>query len=207
MNGGIAIDAFGEVYFCDTANAQVEGFVLGASGATYDYTWSGEGQLTFPLDVKIDPNGNLAVADNSGIVYNLAWTDDTVLNQSTAGGYGFNGLALDPSGNIYAADNSNSQVVEFDYGYNLIGTINSTNATGWGVTFLNGPNGIAVDSQNNLWIADTNNGRVVESTTQGAYVGEIDGFSYPLYLTFDASGSLFVADQGSSNFINQYIFN
>src|SRR5665213_2787345 len=202
INGGIAIDSFGEVYFCDTANGQVEGFILGSGSATYDYTWSGGGGLSFPLDVKIDSNGNLIVADNSGIIYNLAWMDDAILNQTTAGGYGFNGVALDQSGNIYAMDNTNSQVVEFDYGYNLL---TSFNGSGW-TTALSGPNGITVDSQNNLWISDTNNGRVVESTTQGTYVGEIAGFSYPLYLSFDSGWSLFVADQGASNFINQYIF-
>jgi DNA-binding beta-propeller fold protein YncE len=71
---------------------------------------------------------------------------------------------------------------------------------------LSTPTGIAVDSQNNLWIADTNDSRVVQATNQGAFLGELDGFSQPLYLTFDAAGSLFITDTGSS-VIDQFLFN
>jgi hypothetical protein len=206
LTGGIAFDQFGELYVCDITNAQVEGFILSPSAATYDYTWSGQGALTNPIDVKIDPQGNLVVADlANGVIYNFAWTDDTLLNETTPNSYEFAGVALDPSGNIYATDVASSQVVEFDNAYNNLNTSFNGSSGSW-TTNLTSPGGITVDSQNNLWIADSGNARVVQATTQGAYVGEIDGFSFPAYLTFDSVGSLFVTDE-NTNIIYQYLFN
>ncbi|HXL72213.1 MAG TPA: NHL repeat-containing protein, partial [bacterium] len=209
LHGGIAIDSFGEVYFCDSANGNVEGFILGPSSATYDYTWSGQGHLVNPNDVKIDPQGNLVVADNfNGLVFNFAWTDDTLLNNTTQGGFNLAGVALDASGNIYATNQSGTtaQVVEYDYAYNYLGAFSGS---GW-PTPLSLPIGIAVDSQSNLWIVDTYNSRVVQATTQGQYLGAVStGLlppSRPQYLTFDAIGSLFVTDPADF-VIDQFLYN
>jgi serine/threonine-protein kinase len=187
----VAIDAYGELYCADLGNGAVDGYYLGQTGATYDYTWSGQGVLSGPGGVRIDANGNLVVADfYNAVVYNLNWADDTVLNQTgtTYLSKPF-GVALDPAGNIYVADGA-KQIVEYGSGYNYV---NSFTGSGW-TTPLGESCGVGVDSQGNLFISDYTNARVVYATTQGKYLGELDGFGGPDHLVLDNADDLFVAD-------------
>lgn len=196
---GLCIDSRGELYVSDFKNAEVDGFYLGPTSATYDYTWTGQGSLSGPNGVTIDPSGNLVVGDwEEGILYNLAWADDSVLNQSTWNTANFAPIAviLDAQENIYAADSySEEQVDQFDSNYSYI---NSFAGTGW-TTALGGPIGLGMDSQGNLFIVDNSNDRVVYSTTQGSYLGELDGFNNPQYLALDNADDLFVVNQGTHN--------
>jgi hypothetical protein len=191
---GMAIDSYGELYSADYGDGEVDGYYLGPTSYTYDYTWTGQSALSGPLGVKIDANGNLVVADgNNANVYNLNWADDSILNQ-TGSTYLSDpqDVALDPSGNIYVGDWKN-QIVEFDGGYNHL---NSFTGSGW-TTPLGTSVGVGVDSQGNLFIADFENSRVVYATTQGNYLGELDGFGYPAYLALDSADDLFVSDPGN----------
>jgi hypothetical protein len=205
---GMAIDSTGELYVVDSNAAEVDGYFLGPAGSTYDYTWTAQGKMSDPSGVKIDANGNLVVADYiGGVVWNLAWADDSVLNQTgfvTAGGIAPFDVALDRSGNIYASDIDHNQIVEFNSSYQYTGLSFNGLAQGWAKT-LNDPEGMGIDSQGNLFIGDTNNNRVVYATPQGTYLGEIDGtspsspFAYPTFLALDSLDDLFVTD--SSNFV------
>ncbi len=199
---GMAIDSNGELYVADYgSDAEVDGYLLGSSSYTYDYTWTAQGMMSSPFCVKIDAGGNLVVGDiGTNTVWNLAWADDSVLNETAFGAVPnmdpFD-LALDKSGNLYVSDESNHQVDVFNSQYAYTG---SFNGSGW-ANPLNIPNGIGVDSQGNLFISDPDNPtvtstgpRVVYATPQGAYLGEIDGFAYPTFLALDSSDDLFVTD-------------
>lgn len=192
---GLAIDGYGELYSADYGSGEVDGYYLGTHGYTYDYTWTGQGNLSGPDGIKIDANGNLVVADFANqTIYNLQWTDDAVLNQ-TVGGTPFppNDVALDSMGNLYVAD-SGGQVDEYSSTYVFT---NSFNGSNWPAPLggsPTGPSGIGVDSQGNLFISDTGNGRVVYADVLGDYLGEIDGFILPNYLALDSLDNLYIAD-------------
>ncbi len=193
---GLAIDSYGELYVANQGNGVVDGYILTASAATtytYDYSWSGQGQINDPVGVKIDAGGNLVVSDNSsGIIYNLLWNDDSILHQSSGSTTAIypNDVALDASGNIYTA--AGNEVAEFNNNYHYIHSFTGSN---W-VTALSSAIGVGVDSKGNLYISDSNNSRVVYATAQGAYLGEIDGFTYPAFLTLNSSNGLFLVDFG-----------
>jgi hypothetical protein len=205
---GMAIDSNDELYVADYGDGLVQGFYLGATGATYDYSWSGQGTFGGPTGVKIDGQGNLVVCDwNDAAVYNVAWADDTLLTTSTgnpgsaaATTYLPSDVALDAEGNIDVGDGAPygspniGRVVQYNSGYAYTDSI-------WGSTWtlpLNNPvYSLIPDSQNNFFVSDSYNGRVVYMTNQGAYLGEIDGFNYPAYLAVDASNDLFVVDVGA----------
>jgi hypothetical protein len=197
---GMAIDASGELYVADLGDEEVDGYVLGSSGYAYDYTWTAQGQMGGPFGVKIDSQGNLVVADSiGGTVWNLAWVDDSVLNQTTVGpGTGLQpfDVALDASGNLYVSDTNNNSIDEYNNQYVYTGF--SFNGSSW-TNPLDVPYSVGVDSQGNLFISDPENGtpRVVYTDVQGDYLGEIDGFSYPTFLVLDAGDDLFVTDHES----------
>ena len=76
----MAIDSSGELYAAKYGTGVV-GYLLGASGAVSDYTWTGQGSFTQSNGVKIDAAGNLVVAEDYRTVWNVSWDDDTVLHQ------------------------------------------------------------------------------------------------------------------------------
>jgi hypothetical protein len=196
---GMAMDGNGELYVTDWLNSRVDGYYLTPTGATFDYSWTGQGALSGPDGVKIDANGNLVVADwNNSKIYNLNWVDDSILNQTgTANLNSPSDVTLDPSGNIYVANviaGGHGQVVKFDSGYNYV---SSFDGTGWTYQFTPSVLSVGMDSQGNLFIVDNGLDRVVYATTQGAYLGEIDGFTNLGYLALDKSDDLFVADSGA----------
>ncbi len=191
---GLAIDSYGELYIAEYE--EVEGYYLNPGAATtytYDYTWSGQGQVNDPVGIKIDANGNLVVSDNtSGIIYNLSWNDDSILNQTTGGPAIYpNDLALDSNGNIYTA--AGNEVVEYDNNY---GYFNSFSGSGW-TTSLSYAISVGVDSKGNLYISDNNNSKVDYATASGAYLGGITGLGSPAFLALGNANALFVADNGN----------
>ena len=130
------------------------------------------------------------------------------------------GLAFDGSGNLYIADRDNSRIRKVTSD-GLISTV-AGNGT-WGFNGDGGPAtsaqlsdpwGVAVDGAGNLFIADRDNSRICKVTPDGVmstlagkpramgFSGD-DGpaasaqFSYPVGLTVDGFGDLFIADEGT----------
>ena len=200
---GLAMDSFGELYSADYGSQEVDGYFLGPTTYTYDYTWNDQGHLSGPDGVKIDSNGNLVVADFSNqTLYNLRWTDDAVLNQADVP-FPPNDVALDAAGSLYVAD-SGGQVDEYSNGYAFM---NSFNGSAWAVPLggsPTGPSGLGVDSQGNLFISDTGNGRVVYADAQGDFLGEIGGFILPNDLALDPLDDLFIADGDGTTYSRVY---
>ncbi len=200
--GAMALDANNELYVANQSGGTVEGYTLGPSSATYDYTWSGQGTLTAPTGVAIDANGNLLVSDaTNGAIYNLSWTDDSILNQTSGAPANFEpyGVMVTPAGTIYGSDFHNPEVVLFnaDYTYN-----SAITGSTWALP-LGGTDCTVMDSQGNLFIADPGNDRVVYATVQGTYLGEMDGFGFAWNLALDSADDLFVTD-GSFDDVKEY---
>ena len=173
-----------------------------------------------PIHVASDASGNVYVADNvnhtirkvtpGGIVSTLAGSAG---NPGSNDGVGtdarFNrpwGVACDAAGNIYVADSSNASIRKITPG----GTVTTLVSAGAGLVL---PTGIACDGAGNLLVADTGSQTICRVDSVGDVTtlagspgnqGSDDGiggaarFMFPVAVTCDGSGNVFVADQGNN---------
>ncbi len=131
------------------------------------------------------------------------------------------GIALDKAGNIYFVDQNNCRIRMIKASTDTIYTISGGKAgfSGDGGPATKAqfwyPLGIAVDGSGNVFITDTYENRIREITVSNDTIRTISGtgsssFSgdggpassaalfQPHYISFDASGNLFVADMGNN---------
>jgi len=178
---GIAVDAKGNVFVADTYNNRIR---------------------------KISKDGVVTTLAGSGLVGNTLGTG------TAASFYNPAGLAVDTSGNVYVADKRNNRicminpvgVVTTIAGSGIAGSIDGK---GLNATFYQ-PSGVAVDARGTIYVADYSNHKIrkitpdtVVSTLAGnSYSGQTDGtgsnasFYYPIGLTVDSIGNLYVAEYG-----------
>jgi uncharacterized protein (TIGR03437 family) len=184
---GLAVDASGNVFVADTANARVRKISGGtittvAGSGTQGYGGDGaaatSAQLNTPVGLAVDKAGNIYITDVSASVIRK----------------------VAPNGIITTVAGNGSQGYSGDTGP----------ATG---AMLNGPQGIAVDASGNLYITDTLNGVIREVTASGTIStiagNGIDGyagdggpatsaeFGSPTGIVADSAGNLYIADSGS----------
>jgi len=153
-----------------------------------------------------------------GVVSTLAGSAQAAgTNDGTGTAARFNfpfGLAVDNGGNVYVADTDNHTIRKVTPAgavttlAGLAGTAGSTNGTGCAACFAY-PCGLTVDGNTNLYVADTYNYTIRKVTPArkvttlaglAATAGSADGtnsaarFDYPLAVTVDTNGNLYVAD-------------
>jgi sugar lactone lactonase YvrE len=185
---GLAVDTAGNLYIADTQNNRVrkvdrDGVITTVAG-TGAQGYSSDGpavsaELNQPTDVAVDSAGNIYIADNQNFCIRRVDADGVI---TTVAGNGTQG---------YGGDGGPATGAELDY-----------------------PTGVAVDSFGALYITDARNNRirkvdrngiittVAGNGTQG-YGG--DGglatsaeLNYPAGMAFDASGDLYLTDEGNS---------
>ncbi len=197
---GIAVDGSYNIYFADSGTSRIRkidsstGLISTVAG-NGDGGYNGDGipatsaSLNCPIDVAIDSNGNLYIAElfnnrirkvdaSTGLISTIAGTGD----------YGYNGdnipatsayiaypygVAVDSSGNVYIADTNNSRIRKVDTS-GIITTVAGLGGCGYGEdgipatnSYLCYPEDVTVDLSNNLFIAEWGYGRVrfVDSST------------------------------------------
>ncbi|MCC3159229.1 hypothetical protein LJ737_18450 [Hymenobacter sp. 15J16-1T3B] len=182
---GVAVDAAGTVYVADTDNHVIRKITPTGQVSTLAGT---AGQKGF--------------ADGSGPAARL-----------------FNpvGVALDAQGTLYVADTGNNAIRKITpegVVSTLAGAAGSpSTADGVGpAARFNQPHALAVDAAGNVFVADTYNHTVRRISPAGAVttlagspkrIGSLDGpgaaanFRYPYGIAVEASGTLYVADNGN----------
>jgi len=181
MPAGLAFDAAGNLYTAD-------------EGANMIFKITPAGGVS-----TLAGNGDLGYIDGPG---------------ATASFNGPMGLVLDAASNVYVADWGNNAIrkitpagVVSTLAGSSAGTAGSVNGTGTAASF-NQPNAVALDAAGNIIVADSQNNLIRKVTPAGVVttlagsgaLGAADGavaaasFAYPMGLTFDAAGNLYVAD-------------
>jgi DNA-binding beta-propeller fold protein YncE len=222
---GVAVDASGNVYVADFSNDMIRkitpaGVVTTLAGST-TCTWgsangiSTNASFNGPNGVTVDASGNVYVADYfnnmirkitpAGVVTTLAGSTTSGSTDGTGTAAGFNGprgVAVDATGNVYVADYSNNMIRKIT----PVGVV-TTLAAGF-----NGPTGVAVDNFGNVYVADDGNNVIRKITPAGVVTtlagsttlgstnatGTAASFEYPYGVAVDASGNVYVADQGNN---------
>ncbi|MDQ6961736.1 MAG: DUF5011 domain-containing protein, partial [Mariprofundaceae bacterium] len=164
-----------------------------------------------PAGITVDASGTLYVADTNNSRIRKISTSGVV---TTITGNSFvrpNGITVDASGTLYVADTDNHRIRKISTSGVVTtvagsGVAGFADATGTAAQF-NTPNGITVDAYGTLYVADTFNHCIrkisasgVVTTVAGSTLGFTDGagtaaqFYYPMGITVDASGTLYVGD-------------
>jgi hypothetical protein len=188
LNGcsGIAVDGLGNLYIADDNNNvirkvnAVTGIISTIVGnGTQGYSGDGgpalSAQLSFPVNLTVDANGNIYVADNVNSVVRKVDSSNVITTVAGTGVAGYNGdgiaattaqlyndfdVAVDPSGNVYIADWFNSRIRLINTA-GIISTYAGNGTFGYSgdcgpatAAQLNGPTGVTLDASGNLYIAD-----------------------------------------------------
>ena len=192
---GLAVDGSGNLFIADSGNNRIR--KVSSDGKISTVFGDGAAAtLGLPTGLSLDAAGNLYVTEiGSNRVRKVAPNGSASVLAST-GLSAPSAVAVGADGTVYVCDTGNNRVVAIANG------ATRTVATG------KNPAGVAVDASGNVWYADTGADRLVRvggpSLGLGAdgYAG--DGgpastalFSGPTSLGFDATGHLFVVDDGN----------
>ena len=199
--GGIAIDAVGNLYFCDTQNNRIRkvtqsGMVTTIAGSTQGFADGTvtDAQFYNPIGIALDVNGNIYVADTSnnrirkitpaGVVSTYAGStvgdSDGIGNQVH-----FNSpcsVTTDNNGNLYVCDSNNQKIKKIAIDGTVSTIAGSTSGYSDGVgssAQFYFPFNIFMHSSGNMYIADNGNYKIRKLTIDGTVstvAGSISGY-------------------------------
>ncbi len=189
----VTVDAAGNVYIADAGNhcirkVDASGVISTIAGVGGSSGFLGDGgpanvaKLNNPIDMTVDPTGNLFIADN---INNRIRKVDGSGNISTYAGIGYpgysgdsaaatnanifqpSGIVSDAAGNIFFSDFANARVRRIDAVTGIITTFAGNGTSGYGgdggpakAAEIYFPQGLAVNTMGGVYIADKANNRV-----------------------------------------------
>ena len=194
--GGVAVDNSGNLFIADTQNNRVRrvgtnGIIdtfagTGVAGHSGDGGAATNAEISAPVAVAVDNQGNIFIADSNRI--RRVGPDGVITTAAGTPGGGYSGdggpatnaalnspfaLTLDGAGNLFIADAGNGCIRRVATN-GIISTVAGTGATGYSGddgpaarAELYFPQGVAVDGAGNLFIADTENQRIRKVDTNG----------------------------------------
>lgn len=196
---GIAIDLLRNLYIADPSSSRVRvvtpGGIVKTIAGTGVAGYSGDGgpaasaQISVPIGLAVDLQGNLYIAESGNALYgprirkvDTLGTITTVAGNGTAGFSGdgglavsaqlggtLQGIAVDHAGNIYIADYANYRVRKVSTSGIITtvagtGRIGGTGDGGYPTNAQLQPSGLGLDNAGNLYISDYTDSRVRKIT-------------------------------------------
>ena len=182
---------------------------------------SGDGQLTWPVQMIADDSGHLYISDEATNRISKFDKEGEFVSKFGVQGDGDGefdgptGIAFDPDGNMVVVDSRNHRVQRYGADGEYLGGFG---AHGDGPGQFDLPWGVHVDELGDIYVADWGNNRVqifgadgdVKNVVGGAGSGEGE-FDRPTGIAVDAHGDIYVADWGNDrvqmfNSDGQYIW-
>jgi RHS repeat-associated protein len=190
---GVTIDPQGNLFIADYASGRIRkvspaGIITTVAGSGM-YGFSGDGgqataaSLYYPVDVTVDPQGNLFIADTFNHRIRKVGQDGIITTVAGNGASGFSGddgiataaslsypygITIDPQGNLFIADYGNHRIRKVSPA-GIITTMVGNGTAGFegdgGIAIaakLYYPYDVAVSPQGSLFVADNNRIRKVD---------------------------------------------
>jgi sugar lactone lactonase YvrE len=158
-----------------------------SAAVTYSHT-IGAGMFNLAQDVAVDSNGDVYVSDFGNKIIREFSIDGTHIRDIGAGSLNYvHGITIDSNDNIIATNYWGGQVVIFNPGGSVIGTIS-------GFSY---PADVAVDGSGNLFVADSNRWHVKKYDASYNFIksfGNIPSPDGPLRVAVDNSDNVYVSD-------------
>ena len=187
---GIALDAVGNVYYCDTYNNAVKVW----SPANNQLTVLGSTGFNLPYALGVDGNGVVYIADTYNNVLK-EWSPATSNITTVVTGLSTPfGVAVDSANNVYIGDSGHDSIKKW------------FPATGGMVTIYynpgSRPTGVAVDAVGNVYWVESGTGLVQEWSPVNNTITRLFGASFnePHGVAVDGSGNVYVADYPNATY-------
>ncbi|HEX3987718.1 MAG TPA: MBG domain-containing protein [Acidobacteriaceae bacterium] len=194
---GGTFDSAGNFYEADALNGTVWEVAVNSGNYQTPVQLVPNGTFQHPLNVAVDPGGNVWVADlgtTTGQVYEIVNTGGTLATAATAitGGTAWvnpAGIFADAAGNIWVTDNGAGTLSEIT-GANPTWTVTTEN------TGLGSPYGLTIDpSSGTMYIASGSHIESIDTPPYTAPPTQIGpALSLPLNVSIDAYKNLWVAE-------------
>ena len=182
---------------------------MGAGSSPVEHLWSATGGangMRFPMDMALDPQGRLWVADTGNSRFAIFTPDgkfvedwgskgvgDGQFDLQRANGDGYGAIEFAPDGSFYVLDVGNHRVQHFDPDRNFLG---SWGGPGGGPGQFKDPIGLAVDQRGVVYVLDDQRGVVemydANGTVLGAFYPHVAGLNSANSVALDAHGDLFM---------------
>ena len=207
----LAIDAAGNAWVANEANASISSFAPGGTARSPYTGYTGSG-LGFPSGVAIDAAADVWVSNTSSDAITKLSNNGSVLSGSsgyTGGGLsGPSAIALDEQGNAWVCNYYGNSVTALSGGGQPLG------GTPYGAGHFTGPAGIAVDAAGTVWVTNYHGASLstlagAEAATPGAALSPESGFaggglSLPFNPAVDQAGNVWIGNSGN-NSITEFI--
>jgi sugar lactone lactonase YvrE len=189
---GVAVDAFGNVFFADSSTGNVYKETVSASGTYNFFKTTVASGLSQPTALAIDGAGNFYVVAAGELYKETPAHGAYVQTQISTDLTNLNGVAVDRGGNLYLTSAVAGDVHKEAWQAN--GTYVES-AIGYGIA---GPAAVGVDGSGNVLLLDAKDGSLYIEAPQanGSYLQTSFalGISPAVGLAVDGSGNVYVAD-------------
>jgi tripartite motif-containing protein 71 len=197
----ITVDAKDNIYISEYANDRVQKFDRsGKFLMKWGTRGKGEGRFHAPGSIALDKSGDIYALDRDS-VQKFTPAGEFLARWKTQGQMARR-LAVDSHSNVYLTCENSHAVIKLDPKGNVI---SQWGCAGAGDGLFAEPSGITVDASGRVVVADVENSRIQRFTSEGQFVSQWGGETWPeaWNLATDTSGNLYLVG-ADANEVQKY---